>query len=89
MVDLLVRSRSGITKHLAQQAIELSTSTLPVIVHGPFGHLEERLGRFDEILLIAGGIGCTFTWPIAEELERQGRAWRMVWAVRTEGEELN
>lgn len=85
-----MRSRNGITKHLADRAAQTGVeggpcATLPVLVHGPYGHFEERLGSFDEVLLIAGGIGCTFTWPIAEDRERRGRAWRMVWAIRSEG----
>jgi hypothetical protein len=56
-----------------------------VVVEGPYGSLEERLSSFDDVLLIAGGVGGTFVWPIAEQLTRMKKPFRMVWSVKSQG----
>jgi hypothetical protein len=55
------------------------------VVEGPYGGMEERLSGFDDVLLIAGGVGGTFVWPIAEQLTRLQKPFRMVWSVKSEG----
>jgi NAD(P)H-flavin reductase len=56
-----------------------------VVVEGPYGGMEERLSGFDDVLLIAGGVGGTFVWPIAEQLTRMEKPFRMVWSVKSLG----
>jgi NAD(P)H-flavin reductase len=36
-------------------------------------------------LLVAGGVGGTYTWPIAEYLTEKGKGFKMVWTVRSAG----
>ncbi|ORY27089.1 putative ferric-chelate reductase [Naematelia encephala] len=82
-LNLLIKTRSGLTRKLASHASKNPDKAVPVILEGPYGGLEERLERFDDILLIAGGVGGTFTWPIAEYLTAKNLPFRMVWCVRT------
>jgi NAD(P)H-flavin reductase len=84
-LSLLIRTRSGITEQLAKHVRNNASGTTPVTVEGPYGQLEERLSSFDDILLVAGGVGGTFVWPIAERLTRLGKSYRMVWSVKSEG----
>ena len=60
-----------------------------MLVEGPYGGMEERLSGFDDVLLIAGGVGATFVWPIAEQLTRMKKPFRMVWSVKTQGAYLS
>jgi hypothetical protein len=60
-----------------------------VVVEGPYGGMEERLSGFDDVLLIAGGVGGTFVWPIAEQLTRMKKPFRMVWSVKSQGAYLS
>lgn len=82
-LSLRVKTRDGITRQLAKRAGRDGNTS--VVVEGPYGGLEERLSSFDDVLLVAGGVGGTFVWPIAEQLTRMGKPFRMVWSVRTEG----
>lgn len=84
ILSLRVKTRDGITRQLAKRAGRDGTTA--VIVEGPYGGLEERLTGFDDVLLIAGGVGGTFVWPIAEHLTRLNRPFRMVWSVKSQGE---
>lgn len=91
---LLIKTRSGLTRKLASRAAAnqiTNTNTDPlssrkgmrVIVEGPYGHLSERLEAFDDVLLIAGGVGGTFVWPIAEDLTRKGKKFKLIWTVKS------
>lgn len=87
-MSLLVKSRDGMTAHLARAVAKHPDRPLRVAVDGPYGYLAERLLVFEDVLLVAGGIGCTFVQPLAQLLQMKGRRWRMVWSVREEGERV-
>lgn len=88
------RVLSGRTAHLASQ---VSGSTIPVSVEGPYGtpdHSEELL-RCGRVLFVAGGVGATFVVPLYRQLladlsPSPGSARRekvkFVWAVKNKAE---
>ncbi|KAB5518715.1 ferric reductase like transmembrane component-domain-containing protein [Coniochaeta sp. 2T2.1] len=65
---------------------------IPLCIEGPYGMVKHfpnlAGGDFDRILLVAGGIGATFTVPLYRSIIHDSPNARveMVWAVRTAGE---
>jgi len=82
-LSLRIKTRDGITRQLANR-VEKGGST-SVVVEGPYGFLEERLSGFDDVLLIAGGVGGTFVWPMAEQLTRLKKPHRLIWSIKSDG----
>ncbi|KAK3290674.1 ferric reductase NAD binding domain-containing protein [Chaetomium fimeti] len=64
---------------------------IPLSIEGPYG-AASRLSRlrtdFDRILLVAGGVGATFTLPLYRAITHENPTARveMVWAVRSAGD---
>lgn len=103
-LTLVARQRAGpMTKGLARFASSSSSSPAPsagsaekkalLNIEGPYGAAKHfptlSLGsEFDRILLIAGGVGATFTIPLYRGIvaENPDTKVEMVWAVRTAGE---
>jgi len=76
----------------ASQTINAEPSKVPLSIEGPYG-VSTRFpqlssGEFDRILLVAGGIGATFTVPIYRAIVNENPSTRveMIWAVRTAGD---
>lgn len=84
-LSLRIKTRAGITEQLARCARASTDGTTTVVVEGPYGGLEERLSSFDDVLLVAGGIGSTVAFPMAEYLNRLGKPHRMLWSVKSKG----
>ncbi|KAK0649436.1 ferric reductase like transmembrane component-domain-containing protein [Cercophora newfieldiana] len=98
-VTLITRQRSGpMTKALASFAgtepltSNPETTKIPLSLEGPYG-VSTRFpqlasGDFDRILLVAGGIGATFTVPIYRAITGENPSARvqMVWAARAAGD---
>lgn len=80
-----IKTRAGITEQLAKCARGSTDGTTAVVVEGPYGGLEERLSSFDDVLLVAGGIGSTVAIPMAEQLTRLGNPFRLIWSVKSKG----
>jgi NAD(P)H-flavin reductase len=64
---------------------------IPLSIEGPYGAASRfpQLGTdFDRILLVAGGVGATFTLPIYRAIigENPGAKVEMVWAIRGAGD---
>lgn len=94
---LVARTMKGNTKQLAELARSLSTDapgeapSIPIALEGPYGastHLPD-FSAFDQILLVAGGIGATFTMPIYRSIlefqdpDHAGHPQiRFIWAVQ-------
>lgn len=95
---LVARALNGNTRRLAALARSADLQdpsiprSLPLKIEGPYGissHLPS-LGRFDRILLVAGGVGATFIIPLWRDIldsKRSGERLfhtdvRLVWAVR-------
>jgi len=65
---------------------------IPLCIEGPYGMVKHfpnlAGGEFDRILLVAGGIGATFTVPLYRSIlhDNPNAKVEMVWAVRGAGE---
>ena len=87
-VQIFARSLTGTTAILGQMAQQPQPT--PVLVEGPYGAAKyfPDLTEYDSVLLLAGGVGATFTMPIYRQLlaqkgqhSRPG-SMRFVWTVR-------
>ncbi len=85
-IHLFARSLSGSTAMLADLATRVQPT--PLIFEGPYGAASyfPDLSTFDRILLVAGGVGATFTLPIYTSLLKatngQAGKVRSVWTVK-------
>ncbi|VBB81863.1 Putative ferric reductase transmembrane component [Podospora comata] len=63
---------------------------IPLNIEGPYGSVTHfpNLGQFDRVLLVAGGVGATFTVPVYKSVvaENPNVKVKMVWSVRTAGD---
>ena len=100
-VVIYVRARSGFTRRVYERAAAAVVSGIPaslkVHFEGIYGGKFPSFSNFDVVLLIAGGIGASFTIPIlreivmkAKDLEAQNAAARckrigFVWIVKNQG----
>ncbi|KAB8292972.1 hypothetical protein EYC80_007336 [Monilinia laxa] len=95
-VTLTLRTQSGPTTSALSSLSQLSKAHPPLNIEGPYGTSRKfpRLAeKFDRVLLVAGGVGATFTLPIyravKEGIENEGRvnaSVRMVWIMRDAAE---
>jgi len=91
---LLIRPLSGPTKLLSDLALSSKSQPMNLLIEGPYGsatYFPNFLKDCDRILLVAGGIGATFTLPIYRDLlqrisrdPREEERLRFVWVVRAE-----
>ncbi|GAA6054893.1 hypothetical protein JCM3770_004271 [Rhodotorula araucariae] len=88
---LVLRPHSGLTARLAALTASTAPRALPVVLDGPYGpsSLSDIVHGADEALLLAGGTGFSFIFPLLEALVRHPelhvvRAVRVVWAVPNE-----
>ncbi|KAF9636777.1 FAD-binding 8 [Lasiodiplodia theobromae] len=95
---LVARSLAGNTKHLAAVARSLRSQTtdgnptIPLTIEGSYGASLPDLNDFEHVLLVAGGVGATFTVPLFRSLTEGANPGdaspalrtrvRFVWAVR-------
>ncbi|WVQ74106.1 hypothetical protein IAR50_003695 [Cryptococcus sp. DSM 104548] len=82
-LNLLISTRSGLTKHIAQSALSNPSRTIPVVVQGPFGGLMEDLKRFDQVLVVCGGVGAGMGWSVANQVGKEGGRVRFIWSMKT------
>lgn len=69
-IELLARTLHGSTQLLAAAAEESEGAPMPFLLEGPYGgsaHFPDFLS-YDSVLLVAGGVGTTFTLPIYQDL---------------------
>jgi len=69
-IELVARTLHGSTKLLAEAAEESEGAPMPFLLEGPYGgsaHFPNLLS-YDTVLLVAGGVGATFTLPIYQDL---------------------
>lgn len=93
-LTLIARRHSGpMTRALASFASNVSTDpTVKLAFDGPYGCAKRfpnlASSEFDRILLVAGGVGATFTLPLYRWILAENPAARvqMVWAVRGAGD---
>ncbi|KAL8828905.1 MAG: hypothetical protein Q9191_002317 [Dirinaria sp. TL-2023a] len=90
--SLLIRPMRSSTAVLASIAESSKNQPTPVLIEGPYGSTsyfpDLSSSRFSRILLVAGGVGATFTLPIYRDLlvRRNGHGVRFVWSVRGQEE---
>jgi NAD(P)H-flavin reductase len=69
----------------------VSEDKIPLSIEGPYGaasQFPQLSANFDRILLVAGGVGATFTLPIYRAIvsETPGAKVEMVWSIRAAGD---
>ncbi|KAL8829591.1 MAG: hypothetical protein Q9170_006098 [Blastenia crenularia] len=86
-IRLVLRALNGTTNILSTLASKHETATTDLLIEGPYGAAANfpNLMGFDKILLVAGGVGATFTMPLYRDLVDRGIGagrMRFVWVVR-------
>ena len=87
-IRIVARVLAGTTSILDQMA--QNPPPTPLLMEGPYGAAEQfpQLASYDNVLLVAGGVGATFTMPIYRQLlnHRSGDVGpsnlRFVWVVK-------
>uniref|UniRef100_A0A060TEB6 ferric-chelate reductase (NADPH) n=1 Tax=Blastobotrys adeninivorans TaxID=409370 RepID=A0A060TEB6_BLAAD len=72
---LIVRARDGFSKDL----YKLGNTTRMGIIHGPYGRTP-KVNKLERIILIAGGSGVAFTYPLLQEYA--GMDVKSLWIIR-------
>ena len=80
---------NGTTAMLADEA--KNPQPVPLLIEGPYGsakYFPELDSNYDRVLLVAGGIGATFTLPIYRDLLSKGKGSmvKFVWSVKSEAD---
>lgn len=88
-MEFVVNSYDGFTCDLHKYAVENPGARLRVSVDGPYGTFPDSMA-FDQVVLIAGGSGATFTFGLAVNmLEKMGpestKKITFIWAVKKHG----
>ncbi|KAK4692682.1 hypothetical protein P7C71_g4570, partial [Lecanoromycetidae sp. Uapishka_2] len=91
-IHVVARTLDGTTAMLASLSSHPQPS--PLLIEGPYGSAKyfPDLGSYDSVLLVAGGVGATFTLPFYRDLLH--RSWkgedvpfaRFVWTVKKEAD---
>lgn len=69
-LELVVSPHDGFTRDLSSLASKTPGAVLRASSDGPYGTLP-NFGRFDQVVLVAGGSGATFTFGVALNLLRK------------------
>jgi len=90
---LIIKKKSGFTRNLYDRVNrERGPWKTRVVIDGPYGGPIRDPGSFDTVVLVAGGVGVTFTMPIMKDLVRRMqdlgklRCSKLIfiWSVQTE-----
>lgn len=87
-VEFVIKAQKGFTLDLHKYALKHPGAKVKAHFDGPYGAVPD-FGRFNRVVLFAGGSGGAFTFPIAMDLVRNmGRvctvAVEFVWVIRDE-----
>ncbi|KAF7943429.1 hypothetical protein EAE96_011355 [Botrytis aclada] len=95
-ITLTMRTLNGPTTSALFSLSHLSKAHPPLNIEGPYGtsrKFPNLAEKFDRVLLVAGGVGATFTLPIyravKQDMENEGRTGshvRMIWVMRDAAE---
>jgi len=91
-IHVVARALSGTTAMLADLAGKPQPT--PLLIEGPYGSAKyfPDLASYDRVLLVAGGVGATFTLPIYRDLlqlaarQQHVPTVRFVWTVKREAD---
>lgn len=92
-LNLIIKQQKGLTRTLYNKVIRLESSWITrVLIDGPYGGPNRDPGSFDTVVLVAGGVGVTFTLPIMKDLVRRMQDLskircsnvQFIWTVRSE-----
>ncbi|KAG8723359.1 hypothetical protein FRC09_003685 [Ceratobasidium sp. 395] len=84
-ITMLVKPHSGATKTLLQHLLDAEGPVdIPISLEGPYGE-PHPLHLYENVVLIAGGIGITPALAYAQELSSRGRNVNLFWASRDAG----
>ena len=88
-LHLVVRAMNGTTAMLANLAKD--PQPVPLLIEGPYGsakYFPDLTSTYDRVLLVAGGVGATFTLPIYQDLLSKGKGSmvKLVWSVKSEAD---
>lgn len=80
---------NGTTAMLADLAKD--PQPVPLLLEGPYGsakYFPNLASNYDRVLLVAGGVGATFTLPIYRDLLSKGKGSivKFVWSVKSEAD---
>ena len=80
---------NGTTAMLADLAKD--PQPVPLLIEGPYGsakYFPDLASDYDRVLLVAGGVGATFTLPIYRDLLSKGKRSmvKFVWSVKSEAD---
>jgi ferric-chelate reductase len=70
-IMLMIKKEGGFTKALHERVKNGYVWNTRALVDGPYGGPSRDPGAFDSVVLVAGGIGVTFTLPILKDLVRR------------------
>lgn len=95
-VTLVLRTLNGPTTRAIETLSHLPKANPPINIEGPLGsslHFPDLAANYDRILLIAGGVGATFTLPIYRHVQDQLETLSsnpdrvtMIWSLRSAAE---
>ncbi|KAG8794543.1 hypothetical protein FRC12_023752 [Ceratobasidium sp. 428] len=84
-ITMLVKPHSGATHKLLQHLLAANGAmNIPVSLEGPYGE-PHPLHLYENVVLIAGGIGITPALAYAQDLNSHGRHVALFWASRDAG----
>jgi predicted ferric reductase len=88
-IELVVAAHDGFTKDLLVYATKYPGASLRASMDGPYGTLPSFI-LYDQVILIAGGSGASFTFGIAVDLVRRlspesKTVINFIWIVREQG----
>lgn len=87
VTQLRCRKRDGFTRVLHEYAEQNAGEALRVIVDGPYGSTPD-FATYDKALIVAGGVGATFSFCVVLDLVRRAKTEQVVdflWIVKSEG----
>jgi hypothetical protein len=84
-ITMLVKPHAGATQSLHNHLlVSGGTASVPILLEGPYGE-PHPLHLYENVVLVAGGIGVTPALAYAQDLTARGRHVTLVWASRDAG----
>ncbi|KAI5782687.1 ferric reductase [Geopyxis carbonaria] len=77
-----IRPHGGLTGRLGTVAEGRPGSAMPVTLEGPYGGLTKDLGKFERVLVVAGGSGASLIVPVLESVGGRVPV-HVIWCVKT------